>query len=96
MDGGRIYRKRAEVVSRQIAGESLLIPIHGRLADMQKIFALDPVAECIWGQINGDRSLEEILRHILSVFDVAEEQARSDLAEFVAQLVEAGLIEEAA
>jgi hypothetical protein len=90
----RVLRKRNDVVARQIAGEALLIPVRGRLADMQRIFALDATAEFIWQRIDGKRSLNDIAQELLGAFKVAEDQARRDLLEFVGQLTTAGLIEE--
>ena len=90
---GRIYRVKGEVVARQIAGEELLVPIRGRLADLQRVFALDPVAAFIWKQMDGTRDLTAILKGVLDDFDVEEPRARKDLEMFVSQLEEAGLVE---
>jgi hypothetical protein len=89
----RVYRIKGEVVSRRIAGEDLLIPIRGRLADMQRIFALDPVAAHIWSGMDGARDLDGILKSILETFEVTEDRARSDLDAFVSQLEGFGLLE---
>ncbi|NIM17640.1 MAG: PqqD family peptide modification chaperone [Candidatus Aminicenantes bacterium] len=90
-----IYRKKEDSVTRQIADETLLVPIRSRLADMQRIFALESqVAEYIWQQLDGKQNLEEIHRGITSEFEVENGQASSDLQEFISQLMEAGLIEE--
>jgi hypothetical protein len=78
-----------------VAGESLLIPIRGRLADLQRIFALDPVAEHVWSRLDGVADLDAILRSVLDNFDVGEEQARRDIGEFVAALEAGGLVEPA-
>lgn len=90
---GHVYRVKGEVVTRQIAGEDLLIPIRGRLADMQRIFAMDPVAAHIWKQLDGVRTLEVILRSVVDTFDVEERRARSDCESFIRQLEESGLVE---
>ena len=91
-----ILKKIDDVIARQIAGETLLVPIRGELADMQKIFALNPVAEYIWQQLDGRQSLVQISQGLLARFEVAEEQAEADLAEFIAELLAAGLIVEVA
>lgn len=81
-----------DVVSRQVAGESLLIPVKGRLADMQRIFALNPVAEHIWRQMDGSGDLDSVVRSVVSVFAVDEVRARQDVERFVGQLIQAGLV----
>lgn len=92
-EGTRVLRKRQEIVTRRVAGETLLIPIRGRLADLQRIFALDPVAEHVWERLDGSADLDAIRGSVLAAFDVGEEQAGRDIAEFVAALESAGLVE---
>lgn len=82
------------MIARQIAGEMLLVPIRGDLAGMQRIFALDEVGECIWQQLDAETTLEAIRDAVLANFDVREEQAEADIQEFIAELLEAGLIVE--
>lgn len=96
MNFDSVYRKKEDIVARQIAGETLLIPIRGRLADMQKLFALNRVAEYIWQQLDGKQNLQAIADGVLAAFEVQEEQAAADIREFVSQLKEADIIEEVA
>ena len=88
----KVFRKKEEIVSRKIAGETILVPISGKLADMQRIFSLNPVAEYIWNQLNGERDLQEISSSILSVFNVEKEQADVDVQEFIGELLKEDLI----
>ncbi len=88
----KVFRKAEQIVSREIAGETILVPIRGELADMQRVFWLNSVAEYTWHQLDGERSLGEILDGILAKFDVEREQAQADLQEFIAELLEEGLI----
>ena len=88
----RVLTIHDEVVARHIAGEELLIPIRGRLADMQRIFALDPVAAHVWKKMDGSADLESILQSVLVAFDVSEERARKDVKAFVGQLEAEGLV----
>ena len=87
-----VFKKREEIVSRLIAGETILVPIRGRLADMQNIFSLNPVAEFIWRQLNGVKSIEEIGREILENYDMGKEEVDRDLQEFINDLLKEDLI----
>jgi hypothetical protein len=86
------FRKKENIVTRNIAGETLLVPIYGDLANMEKIFTLDPVAAFIWEHLDGEKSLEDIRDGVLDAFDVEKEQAETDISEFVNELVKADLI----
>jgi hypothetical protein len=89
------FLKREEIVTRRIAGETLLVPIYGDLASMERIFALDPVAEFIWEQLDGEKSLKDIRDGVLGAFDVRKEKAETDIFEFIDELVKADLIVQA-
>jgi hypothetical protein len=88
-----VPRKRDDLLTRQIAGETIVVPIRGKLADMQRIFAMNPVAEFVWDRIDGLKNVEQISGEVSDHFDVSEAQARSDVLEFVSELAEAGLVE---
>ena len=94
-DWGVVFRKHERVVTRQIAGETLLVPVRGKLVDMQKIFSLDPVAAFVWEHLDGSRTLADVRDAVLDAFDVEQERAEADIQEFVAELVAAELIQEA-
>ncbi len=88
----KIYKKEDDIVSREIVGESILVPIRGKLVDMQQIFSLDGVAEFVWQNIDGKNRLSDISSGIIKTFEVEKDQAETDLAEFINELLEAGLI----
>lgn len=84
--GNCVYRRDEGVLARRIAGESVLVPIRGELAKLSCIFALDPVGEFIWEQLDGRGSLSEIAGLVGSTFDVDPSRAEADLLDFVAAL----------
>lgn len=86
------YAKVGEYVSRNIAGETLVVPVRGRRGDLDSIYNLNEVACFIWNRIDGSTSLAEIAAGVCSEFEVAPESAEADVREFVAVLEEAGLI----
>ena len=97
MDSGnfdKVFIRNGDVISRKIAGELFLVPVKGKIADMEKIFALTAVAEYIWDSLDGRKNLNEILNNVMDRFDVEHEQAESDIREFIMELMGAGLITE--
>ena len=80
------YQRKDSVVCRKVAGEFILVPIKGKLANMQAIFALNPVGHSIWESLGEMRSVEEMRRVVTDRFDVDEEQAGIDVDEFLADL----------
>ncbi len=88
----QVYRRRDAVVAREIAEEVILVPVRGKLAQLQHIFVLNPVGAFIWEQIDGRRDLETIHRHLVEDFEVPSKDAEEDLFEYVANLRDAELI----
>ena len=91
---GKVYRKNHDVVMRKIAGDLFLIPIKGKLADMQRIFTLNQVGEFIWRDLAAQKSIIDIRDRLVANFDVTKETAMADIEEFVSELLKASLITE--
>jgi hypothetical protein len=89
----RVFKPREGIVSRKIAGETILVPVMGKLADMQRIFTLNSVGEFIWSRLDGKRGLREISSEIVSSFEVEKEQADAEMEEFISELLKEDLIE---
>ncbi|MFC2053427.1 PqqD family protein [Chloroflexota bacterium] len=87
-----IFQKDASIVSREIEGEVILVPIRQNVGDLESIYTLNETAARAWVLFDGERTLEQIKDEIVAEFDVGNEQARLDLIELVYQLVEAGAI----
>jgi len=82
------------VISRQIAGQTILVPIRGTLADMQKLYVLDTVGEFIWERLDGKRKVQELCADVVKTFEVGADEVKADLKEFLAALVNDRLVVE--
>lgn len=87
-----LFRKKEQIVDRRIAGETILVPIRGNLADMERIFALNPVGEFIWERLDGKNSLETICRSITAEFAVDPAKAEEDMKRFIGELLDQALV----
>ena len=92
---GDVYRCCENLVTREIVGETIIVPISGQLADLQQVYSLNTTGGFIWGQLDGSASLEIIHRAVTANFKISKKQAWTDLSELVADLAEAGLIDKA-
>jgi len=87
------FAKKGEFVSRNIAGETIVVPVRGRIGDLDSIYNLGEVASFIWNRIDGRTTVGQIVEGVCTEFDVAPDTAESDALEFIAHLQSAGLIE---
>lgn len=84
---------KGEFVLREIAGDTILVPVGQTALNMNGMITLDPVAALIWKALEQGQGRKEILGQILDRFDVTEDAAEKDLEEFLAQLEAADLLE---
>jgi len=92
----KVFEKTSGIVSRRIAGELFVVPVSGDLADMQRMFALTGVAGFIWDRLDGRNSLDRIRDQVMEEFDADRNRVDADIQEFVRELLNEGLISEAA
>ncbi len=88
-----VYARRGEIVTREIAGETVLVPIRGGLADLRRIFSLNATGACVWALLDGRRTVGAILDGVVERFDVGRDRAARDVAAFLAAAEDAGLLE---
>lgn len=83
-------------VTRQIAGETLIVPVTGRMADLESIFVLNAVGACIWQRLQTPATLTDLAAALVREFDVPLATARADADDFLAQLTARGLVQPSA
>jgi hypothetical protein len=79
-------------VTRQIAGETLILPVANRVAGLESIYVLNEVGSRIWQLVGSATTAERIVEVVVREFDVSEERAAGDVAEFLGALDTRGLI----
>src|SRR5262245_28619882 len=91
----RLYRKceaNGALVSRSIAGETLLIPVRAQVADLAGMYVLKAVGPMVWDRLGGRTTLAALVDAVCQDYDVSSDVAATDVAAFLAALATAGLI----
>ncbi len=94
MELDAIFTRNEQVVWRKIVDELILVPMRKDVADMETLYTLNEVGARVYELIDGKRSLREIVNSIVNEFEVTEQQAESDVSEFIEQLLEVESIHE--
>lgn len=81
-----------DVVRREIAGETLLIPVGEAALRLNGLVSLNETGAFLWDLLKEERTAEELTGALCREFDVAEETAAADVAAFLSQVKEAGLL----
>ena len=89
-----LYVRSDSVVSRVIAGETLIVPISKGVGDLASIYSLNPVATTIWEAISHPRSKGEIVQLIAQEFETENRQLERDVETFLVEMESVGLVTE--
>lgn len=80
------YQRGERHVYRQVAGEHLLIALHGD--SREPLFALTPTAALLWKCLEDWCTTDELTEALVREYEVTREQAATDVEEFLVQLEE--------
>ena len=86
------FGKEKNYVTREIEGETILVPIRSHAGDLDSIYTLNEVGTLIWNLIDGRTLVGQMVKAVCDVYGVAKEEAEKDVDEFLASLHAAGLI----
>ncbi len=88
-----VYRRRDNLVTREIVGETIIVPVSGELADLQQVYSLNTTGAFVWERLDGSTPLEILHQAVTETFKVGKKDAWADLADLVTDLARSGLIE---
>lgn len=89
-----LYVRSDAVVSRVIAGETLIVPISKGIGDLASIYSLNRVATTIWNTISHPRSKREIVQMLTCEFEAESAQIERDVEAFLIEMESVGLVTE--
>jgi hypothetical protein len=88
-----VYHIQADnLVTRQIAGETIVVPIAGSVGELNAIYTLNPIGTMIWEMLKVATPDRMIINRLCQEYEIAPEAAASDLTAFLDSLRAAGLI----
>ena len=93
MNGGMGLKINGEFILREVAGDTILVPVGNTALQFNGILALDPVGALIWKGLSGSKDRSAILRDILDQFEIDAHNAANDLDEFLEQLQAENLLQ---
>ena len=71
------------VVTRKTGNDYVIVPITNNIADMNSVYTLNETGAFIWEQIDGKRSVEEIINALIAMYEIDFETAEDDLFSFI-------------
>lgn len=83
---------KKDLIKRQIAGETVLVPCGKTIYDSNGLFILNELGGFLWDLLPAAQSEEELVSAVLAEYDADEETVRGDIGEFLDKLREMDII----
>jgi hypothetical protein len=80
-----LYVRSDSVVSRAIAGETLIVPVRKGVGDLASIYSLNEVGSMIWEALQPQRNRDEIVELLRQEFEDDGDQIERDVETFLAE-----------
>ena len=88
----RCFTKRDDCITREIAGETLIVPVRSRANELDSVFTLNELGTKIWTLIDGRVTVGQVIDAVCREYNVSPDEAQKDALGFFVDLEAAGLI----
>jgi len=89
----QVFVRSQAVVSRRVAGETLIVPVRGKVGDLASIYSFNETGSLIWQSMESPKGLAELISAVQQEYAVGYEQAERDVKQFLNDTLSAGLVE---
>jgi hypothetical protein len=90
-----IYMPSEEIVSREIEGEVIIVPLTGGIGDMEdELYTLNETGKAIWDLLDGNNSLKDIAENLSAQFEAQQEEIEQDILGLMQELLRRRMIVE--
>ena len=84
---------KKELIKRDIAGDTILVPVGKTVYDSNGLFVLNEVAAFIWDVLADAETEAYIVAKILEEYEVSQQEAEKDTADFFDKLRQLQIID---
>ena len=89
----QLFVRSQTVVSRRVAGETLVVPVRGRVGDLASIYSFNQTGSLIWQSLESPRGFAELVSIVEQEYVVEHDQARRDVKQFLQDMLSADLVQ---
>jgi len=83
-----ILSRSPSVVTRKTGKEYVLVPVANNIADMNSVYTLNKTGAFIWEQIDGKKTIENIIGLVTKEYDIDNNSASKDVFDFIGNMKE--------
>lgn len=74
------------IVTRKTGSEYVLVPLSNNIADMNSVYTLNETGAFLWEQMDGKKTVGEIIEALTSEYEISGDEAEADVMEFIGKL----------
>jgi hypothetical protein len=86
------HARNTAIVSRDVAGETIVVPICRGVGDLDSVYTFNPVGRRLWRLLESGHSVEELANWVVVHYEVDAKQAVADVQSYLSELQEVGLV----
>ena len=76
-----------DIVAREIEGELIIVPLVSGIGDLDdELFTLNETGRSIWKNLDGTKTLRDVINSLISEYDAPEELIAQDVVGLVEEL----------
>lgn len=75
--------RSSSIVTRKTGNEYVLVPLANNIADMNSLYTLNETGAFIWEQIDGKKSLEDIIGAVVNEYNIDLKTASEDVSSLI-------------
>jgi len=81
-----VVSQSSSIVTRKTGKEYVLVPIANNIADMNSVYTLNETGAFIWEQIDGKKSVRDLIEALIAEYEIDKETATRDIFSFIEDL----------
>jgi hypothetical protein len=87
------FIRSQSVVARVVGGETLIVPIRGKVGDLASIYSFNATGTLIWKLLESPKTVSELAASVAQEYEIDPAQAEIDVTSFVGEMKVVGLVE---
>jgi hypothetical protein len=88
-----VFVRSQSVVSRRVAGETLIVPVRGKVGDLASIYSFNHTGSLIWQALESPKPLAELISLVEHEYSIEHEQAKRDVEQFLQDVLSVDLVQ---
>ena len=87
------YMQSDEVVSREIEGELIIVPLTSGVGDLEdELYTLNQTGRAIWGSLDGRRKVKDVVNRLSKEFNAPHDEIKNGVIGLMKELLKRQMI----